>query len=36
MTLAIIAGNGDLPKLIIKECQKNNKNFVILLIAGSI
>jgi DUF1009 family protein len=35
MTLAIIAGNGDLPKLIIKECQKEKRDFVIILVEGN-
>ncbi len=34
MTLAIIAGNGDLPKLIIKECEQKNSDFIIILVAG--
>lgn len=34
MTLAIIAGNGDLPKLIIKDCEQKKKDFVVILVAG--
>ncbi len=36
MTLAIITGNGDLPKLIIKECQKNKQDFIVILIEGQV
>lgn len=32
--LAIIAGRGDLPKMIIKKCQEINRPFVVLLIEG--
>ena len=35
MTLAIIAGNGDLPKLIIKECEKQKRDFIVILVAGN-
>jgi DUF1009 family protein len=33
--LAIIAGNGSLPKLIIEECKKKKRDFVIILVAGN-
>jgi DUF1009 family protein len=32
--LAIIAGKGDLPKMIIKKCQEQNQEFVVILING--
>jgi len=34
MTLAIIAGNGDLPKLIIAECERRKSDFIVILIEG--
>ncbi|MCE3255551.1 MAG: hypothetical protein K0R25_1045 [Rickettsiaceae bacterium] len=32
--LAIIAGKGELPKMIIKKCQEQQRNFLVILIAG--
>lgn len=32
--LAIIAGKGDLPKMIIKKCQEQNREFLVILING--
>ncbi|MDA0901845.1 MAG: UDP-2,3-diacylglucosamine diphosphatase LpxI [Proteobacteria bacterium] len=34
MSLAIIAGKGDLPKMIIKKCQEQQRKFIVLLIKG--
>lgn len=34
MTLGIVAGKGDLPKLIIEKCQKQNRNFLLILLEG--
>ena len=36
MSLAIVAGRGDLPKIIIKKCQQDNRKFIILLIEGQV
>jgi DUF1009 family protein len=35
MTLAIIAGNGELPKLIIKQCKAKKREFVVILVEGN-
>ena len=32
--LAIVAGKGDLPKMIIKKCQEQPREFMIILING--
>lgn len=32
--IAIVAGKGDLPKMIIKKCQEQNRQFIVILING--
>jgi DUF1009 family protein len=34
MTLAILAGRGDLPKMIIEKCKKTNRDFFLILLEG--
>jgi hypothetical protein len=34
--LAIVAGKGDLPKMIIKKCQEQNRQFIVILINGEV
>ena len=36
MTIAIIAGKGDLPKMLIKKCQEIGRQFLVILIAGEL